>query len=72
MIGGGVGIAGHLTICDHVVVAGFSLVSGSINKPGHYAGAFPIDDNASWLKNAAALRQLYQLRDRVKALEKKS
>jgi UDP-3-O-[3-hydroxymyristoyl] glucosamine N-acyltransferase len=72
MIGGGVGIAGHLTICDNVTVAGFALVSGSIQKPGHYAGAFPIDDNASWLKNAAALRQLSQLRDRVKALEKKS
>ena len=72
MIGGGVGIAGHLTIADHVTVAGFSLVSGSIHKPGHYAGAFPIDDNASWLKNAAALRQLHQLRERVKALEKKT
>jgi UDP-3-O-[3-hydroxymyristoyl] glucosamine N-acyltransferase len=72
MIGGGVGIAGHLTIADHVTVAGFSLVSGSIHKAGHYAGAFPIDDNAAWLKNAAALRQLHQLRDRVKALEKKT
>jgi UDP-3-O-[3-hydroxymyristoyl] glucosamine N-acyltransferase len=72
MIGGGVGIAGHLTIADHVTVAGFALVSGSIHKPGHYAGAFPIDDNASWLKNAAALRQLHQLRERVKALEKKT
>ncbi|HUR87484.1 MAG TPA: UDP-3-O-(3-hydroxymyristoyl)glucosamine N-acyltransferase [Ramlibacter sp.] len=72
MIGGGVGIAGHLTIADHVTVAGFSLVSGSIHKAGHYAGAFPIDDNASWLKNAAALRQLHQLRERIKALEKKT
>jgi UDP-3-O-[3-hydroxymyristoyl] glucosamine N-acyltransferase len=72
MIGGGVGIAGHLSIADNVTVAGFALVSGSIHKAGHYAGAFPIDDNASWLKNAAALRQLHQLRERVKALEKKS
>jgi UDP-3-O-[3-hydroxymyristoyl] glucosamine N-acyltransferase len=72
MIGGGVGIAGHLTIADHVTVAGFSLVSGSIHKAGHYAGAFPIDDNASWQKNAATVRQLYQLRERVKALEKKT
>jgi UDP-3-O-[3-hydroxymyristoyl] glucosamine N-acyltransferase len=72
MIGGGVGIAGHLTICDHVTVAGFTLVSSSIHKPGHYAGAFPMDDNASWQKNAATVRQLYQLRERIKALEKKS
>ena len=72
MIGGGVGVAGHLTIVDHVTVAGFSLVSGSLLKAGHYAGAFPIDDNASWQKNAATVRQLYQLRERVKALEKKT
>jgi UDP-3-O-[3-hydroxymyristoyl] glucosamine N-acyltransferase len=30
---------------------------------------FPIDDNASWEKNAATLRQLHGLRDRVRALE---
>ena len=72
MIGGGVGIAGHLTIADNVIVAGFTLVSSSIHKAGHYAGAFPMDDNAAWLKNAAAVRQLYQLRERVKALEKRS
>jgi UDP-3-O-[3-hydroxymyristoyl] glucosamine N-acyltransferase len=71
-IGGGSGIAGHVTIADHVHVGAFTLVSGSIAKAGHYAGAFPIDDNASWQKNAATVRQLYHLRERVKALEKKS
>jgi UDP-3-O-[3-hydroxymyristoyl] glucosamine N-acyltransferase len=30
---------------------------------------FPIDDNASWEKNAATLRQLHRLRDRIKSLE---
>ena len=34
MIGGQVGIAGHLTICDDVVITGKSLVSSSIHKPG--------------------------------------
>ena len=32
---------------------------------------FPFDDNAAWEKNAATLRQLHALRERVRALEKK-
>ena len=41
----------------------------SIRQPGQYSGVFPIDDNASWEKNAATLRQLHRLRDRIKSLE---
>jgi len=70
-IAGGVGIAGHLTIADNVHVTGMSLVSRSIHQPGVYSGAFPLDDNKSWEKNAATLRQLYALRERLRALEKK-
>ena len=69
-IGGSAGILGHLTIADHVHVSSFSLVTRSIPKPGHYTGIFPIDDNASWEKNAASLKQLHSLRERIKALEK--
>ncbi|HEY6355085.1 MAG TPA: UDP-3-O-(3-hydroxymyristoyl)glucosamine N-acyltransferase, partial [Burkholderiaceae bacterium] len=43
----------------------------SIAKPGRYSGLFPFDDNASWEKNAATLRQLHALRERLRALEKK-
>ena len=69
-IGGAGMIAGHLEIADHVFISGGTLVSHSIKKPGHYTGVFPIDDNAAWEKNAATLRNLYRLRERVKALEK--
>ena len=69
-IGGKSGIVGHLTIADHVHVSAMSLVSRSLHKPGVYTGVFPIDDNAAWEKNAATLRQLHSLRDRIKALEK--
>jgi UDP-3-O-[3-hydroxymyristoyl] glucosamine N-acyltransferase len=69
-IGGGAGIVGHLTIADHVHVTGMTMVSRSIHKAGQYSGSFPIDDNASWEKNAATLKHLYALRERVKALEK--
>ncbi len=39
---------------------------------GALPGVFPFDDNASWEKNAATLRQLHTLRDRIRALEKKN
>ena len=69
-IGGRAGILGHLTIADHVHISATSLVTRSILKPGHYTGVFPIDDNATWEKNAATLKQLHGLRERLKALEK--
>ena len=72
MIGGGAGISGHLTIADHVVVSGATAITSSIHEPGLYSGLFPFDDNAAWEKNAATLRHLHALRDRVRALEKKS
>lgn len=70
-IGGAAMIVGHITIADHVNVSAGTFVSRSILKPGTYTGIFPMDDNAAWERNAATLRQLYQLRERVRALEKK-
>jgi len=70
-IGGAAMIAGHLEIADHVHVSAGSFVSRSIRQPGHYTGVFPLDDNAAWEKNAATLRQLHRLRERVRELEKK-
>jgi UDP-3-O-[3-hydroxymyristoyl] glucosamine N-acyltransferase len=70
-LGGGAGVLGHLELVDHVHITAYSLVSQSINQPGQYSGSFPIDDNASWQKNAATLRQLHALRERLRTLEKK-
>ncbi len=69
-LGGAAMILGHLTLADHVNISSGSFVARSILKPGLYTGIFPIDDNASWEKNAATLRQLHALRERIKALEK--
>jgi UDP-3-O-[3-hydroxymyristoyl] glucosamine N-acyltransferase len=71
MIGGAAMILGHLNIADRVQISAGSFVARSIPKPGLYTGIFPIDDNASWEKNAATLKQLHTLRERLKALEKK-
>lgn len=69
-IAGAASIIGHLTIADHTHISTNTVVMRSITQPGgHYTGVFPMDDNAHWEKNAATLRQLYRLRERVKALE---
>jgi UDP-3-O-[3-hydroxymyristoyl] glucosamine N-acyltransferase len=45
------------------------VVTRSILQAGQYTGMFPLDSNANWEKNAASLKQLSRLRDRLKALE---
>lgn len=71
-IGGAAMIIGHLTLADGVHISSCTAVTRSIAKPGVYTGLFPIDDNAAWEKNAATLRNLHALRERVRALEKKT
>jgi UDP-3-O-[3-hydroxymyristoyl] glucosamine N-acyltransferase len=69
-IGGGAVVLGHLRLADHVHISAASVVMRSILKPGQYTGLFPIDDNAAWEKNAATLKQLHLIRDRLKQVEK--
>jgi UDP-3-O-[3-hydroxymyristoyl] glucosamine N-acyltransferase len=69
--GGGAIILGHLELVDHVHISAATVVTRSILKPGQYSGVFPFDDNASWEKNAATLRQLHAMRVRLRALETK-
>jgi UDP-3-O-[3-hydroxymyristoyl] glucosamine N-acyltransferase len=68
-LGGGAIVLGHLTLADEVNISAASVVTRSILKPGHYTGMFPIDANASWEKNAATVKHLASLRDRIRALE---
>ncbi|KAF1043405.1 UDP-3-O-(3-hydroxymyristoyl)glucosamine N-acyltransferase [Xylophilus sp.] len=68
-IGGAARILGHLSLADGVQVSVATVVTRSIRQPGLYSGIFPADDNAKWEKNAATLKQLHTLRDRIKALE---
>jgi UDP-3-O-[3-hydroxymyristoyl] glucosamine N-acyltransferase len=71
-LGGGANVLGHLELADHVHVSAVTTITRSIREPGHYSGMFPFDDNATWEKNAATLRQLHALRGRLRALEKKT
>ena len=68
-VGGGAIVLGHLSLADHVHISAGTVVTRSLAQPGQYTGMFPIDDNARWEKNAATLKQLHSLRERIKALE---
>ncbi len=70
LIGGAVGITGHLEICDKVTVTAMSLVTQSITEPGEYSSGMAVQDSRSWRRNAARFRQLDQLARRMGALTK--
>ncbi len=70
-IGGAAMVLGHLELADGVNISAATVVSRSLRKAGHYTGIFPMDDNETWEKNAASLKQLFRLRERVRALENK-
>ncbi len=70
LIGGGVGIAGHLNITDKVQITGMTLVTHHIKESGVYSSGTAVEPNKSWRKNVARFRQLDQLARRVRVLEK--
>ncbi len=69
MIYGSAQINGHISIADHVTISACTAVSSSISKAGTYSGLYPYDEHGAWVKNAAVLRQLARLLDRVRGLE---
>ena len=57
MIGGMVGMAGHLTIADDVVVTGLTMVSASIKKAGSYSSGMPAVPSRAWWRMVAHLQE---------------
>jgi UDP-3-O-[3-hydroxymyristoyl] glucosamine N-acyltransferase len=70
-IGGVSGIVGHIIIADGVEISAHTLITKSIDRPGTYTGAYAFEPHRDWLRNAAQLRHLAELAQRVRALEKK-
>ncbi len=68
-IGGGTGILGHTQIADNVEISSFTMIGKSIREPGTYTGIFPFSSHEVWRKNAAQLRHLDDLADKIKALQ---
>jgi UDP-3-O-[3-hydroxymyristoyl] glucosamine N-acyltransferase len=69
MIGGAVGIVGHLSICDDVIVTGYTMVSSSITQPGMYSSGIPAEESGAWRRIVARLKRIDSLADRVRKLE---
>jgi len=69
-VGGGAIILGHLVIADRVNISAGSMVTKSIREAGTYSGAYPLAPNREWLKNAAHIRHLDRMEQRIRALEK--
>ena len=70
MFAGMVGMAGHIEVCDDVVVNGKGMISKSITEPGAYASNFPIEPVRDWNRRVAKIRRIDKLLERVSALEK--
>ncbi len=71
LIGGAAMILGHIEIGDHVTVSGASFIGKSIHQPGVYTSTQPQMPHAEWLRNAAQLRHLAEMRERIRTLERK-
>jgi UDP-3-O-[3-hydroxymyristoyl] glucosamine N-acyltransferase len=72
MLGGAVGVAGHLDICDDVVVTGQTLVSSSITKPGVYSGGIPAAPARDWRRMVGRFKRLDGTVARLARLERAS
>ncbi|HEX5960640.1 MAG TPA: UDP-3-O-(3-hydroxymyristoyl)glucosamine N-acyltransferase [Rhodanobacteraceae bacterium] len=70
LIGGSAGVLGHLEVADGVTITAMTLVTHSIREPGVYSSGAPLQENRTWRRNAARMRQLDAMARRIAALEK--
>ena len=70
-IGGAGMIVGHLDLVDDVHVSAGTMVTKSLRQPGQYTSIFPLESHAEWLQNAAQIKRLAKLAERVSELEEK-
>ncbi|USD36765.1 MULTISPECIES: UDP-3-O-(3-hydroxymyristoyl)glucosamine N-acyltransferase [Ferrimonas] len=70
IIGGNSAIAGHIELADGVQITGMSRVSKGLREAGVYSSGSPIQDNKSWRRNSVRMRQLDDMHQRLRELEK--
>ncbi|MBL4815432.1 MAG: UDP-3-O-(3-hydroxymyristoyl)glucosamine N-acyltransferase [Shewanella sp.] len=70
IIGGNSAVAGHLSIADGTHISGGTNVTSIIRKPGVYTSTTVAMENKLWRRNTVRFRQLDDLFQRVKKLEK--
>ena len=69
IVGGAGMISGHVTLASGTTISGGSLVMKSIARPGLYTSVFPLDTHDEWVRNAAHIRRLSRLAERVSNIE---
>jgi UDP-3-O-[3-hydroxymyristoyl] glucosamine N-acyltransferase len=69
MIGGQVGIVGHLTIADGVKIAAQSGVGASIETPGEVVQGSPAFFRADYKRVYVVFKKLPELEKKIEALE---
>jgi UDP-3-O-[3-hydroxymyristoyl] glucosamine N-acyltransferase len=70
ILGGKVGLTGHITLCDDVVVLGTSFISHSIARPGVYSSALPSEEAGVWRRIVGRIKRLDTMARRLRAVEK--
>lgn len=70
MFGGQSAVAGHIEICDDVIVFGKGMITKSITVPGTYGTGIPALPVKEWGRMVARVRRLDSLIERVSKLEK--
>jgi UDP-3-O-[3-hydroxymyristoyl] glucosamine N-acyltransferase len=70
-IGGAAMIQGHIEICDEVTISAATAIMKSIRKPGTYTSIYPFQEHREWIRNAAHLRHMDSLVEKIRALEKR-
>jgi UDP-3-O-[3-hydroxymyristoyl] glucosamine N-acyltransferase len=65
MVGGGVVMVGHLSICDDVLFTFRSVVTRSVTEPGTFGGSLRAMEASKWRRSAARFRQLDALHAKV-------
>jgi UDP-3-O-[3-hydroxymyristoyl] glucosamine N-acyltransferase len=70
-VGGAGMIIGHLELADDVHISAGSMVTKNLRQPGQYTSIFPLEAHDTWLRNAAQIKRLARLAERVAELEKK-
>ena len=69
-VGGAGMIIGHLDLADDVHISAGTMVTRSLRQPGQYTSIFPLEAHDDWLHNAAQIKRLAKLAERVAELEK--
>jgi len=69
VLAGGVGLVGHIELCDKVQVTGMTMITKSITKAGSYSSGTAFDSTENWKKMAVRLKKIDEMAKRLRELE---